>query len=207
MPAYETDHEQFELVKKWWADYGKWVAVAILIGLVVGFGWRYWQRQQLVHRQQASLLYEQLLAANSRNNYDAMTQIAGEMVKRYPQMEYASMANLLAAKAAVMQDHNEAGLQKLQWTLDHSGNASLKQIARLRAARLLLTLNKPGEAQKLLSVVEDKTYQPAINEVQGDIYLALGDHAKARQSYQAAQVGFSELVGQDVILSMQLAQP
>lgn len=207
MPAYETDNEQIEILKKWWADYGKWVVMAVIIGLAVGLGWRYWQRQQVVNHQQASLLFQQLVVADSQSKSDTVMQMAAEITKRYAQSEYAALANLMAAKNAVLQNNNDAAIQKLQWAMDHSDNKSIKQIARLREARVLLTQNKAQEAQKVLSIVNDKTFQPAIDEVQGDIYTALGDPVKAHQSYQAAQIGLSAVLGEDRLLSMKLAQP
>lgn len=207
MPAYETDQEQIELIKKWWNDYGKIVLVAIAIGLVAGFGWRYWIKQQNISHQQASLMYQQLLVADSQNTPDTVTQMAGEMQKHYPKTEYANLANLVAAKVAVNQNDLPAALQKLQWVMNHSHLKSLQQIARLRAARILTAQQKMPDALLLLATVDDSTFQPLIDEVKGDIYVAQGDSDKARQSYQAAQVGLSAIVGEDALIAMKLAQP
>jgi predicted negative regulator of RcsB-dependent stress response len=207
MPTYETDNEQMEMLKKWWGDYGKWLVIAVIIGLAAGLGWRYWQQQQIRVRQQASLLYQQLIVADSDKNRDTVMQMAAELTQRYPHTEYAALGNLVAAKNAVNANNLAVTQQKLQWTLEHSKSEAVRQIARLRESRLLLALNKPDEAQKLLSVVEDKTFQPAIDEVQGDIYLARGDRARAHQSYQSAQTGLSAFGGEDVLLSLKLAQP
>jgi predicted negative regulator of RcsB-dependent stress response len=201
---YETDNEQMEALKKWWGDYGKWVVIAIVLGLALGFGWRYWQQQQLQKRQQASLLYQQIIVADSQKTRAAVVQLSAEITRRFPRTEYAALANLVAAKNIIAEGNLNVAASKLQWTLDHSRTASVRQIARLREARVLLALKKPAEAQKLLAVVDDKAFRPAIDEVQGDIYLALGDTAKAHQSYQSAQTGLSAL-GEDVVLSMKLA--
>lgn len=207
MPAYETDQEQMETIKKWFKENGKWLLTAILIGLGVGFGWHTWQQQKLQRNEQASSLYEQLLTANEQNNPQAIQQMAAEMVKRYPKTEYASMASLIASKAFIYQNNPSEALSQLQWVLDHSASAGLQQIARLRKARIQISQNQPDEAQKTIAVVNDATFQPAIDEVQGDIYTAKKDPVKARQSYQSAQSGFSALLGEDVLLSIKLAQP
>lgn len=207
MPAYETDGEQIEAFKKIWKDYGRWIIIAVIFGLAIGLGWRYWQQQQIEHRQQASLLYQQLLGANEQNKADTVLQMSTELTRRFPQTGYAEFANLLAAKTAVAQNNLPMATEKLQWVIDHAHNPALKQIARLRAARILLAQKKPADAQKLLSVVDDKIYQSEIDEVQGDIYATLGDSAKARRSYQTAQVELSSTLGEDPYLSMKLAQP
>lgn len=207
MPAYETDSEQVEIVRKWWGEYGKWLVAAVIIALAVSFSWRFWQSQQIKTSQQASLLYQQLVMADNQNNPDTVMQMAAEMTNRYPKTEYAAMANLIAAKAAVTQNKNDIAAQKLQWVVDHSANVSIKQIARLRQARVLLAQNQPALAQKVIATVNDPVFQPAIDEVQGDIYTAEGDKAKAHQSYQAAQTGFATVIGDDRLLNLKLAQP
>lgn len=207
MPAYETDREQLETLKKWWSDNGTWLLIAIVVGLVLGFSWRYWQKQQLQNHQHASLLYQQLSIADSQNQSDTVLQINDEITKRYPKTEYAALANLIAAKNAVLKNNQTLAVEKLQWTKTHSQNASIQQIARIREARVLLSQNKLNEAQKTLATINDKSYQPVIDEVMGDIYIALGNPTKARQSYQSAQTGLSAIFGEDVLLSMQLAQP
>lgn len=207
MPAYETDSEQIEIVKKWWGEHGKWLITAVIIALAVSFGWRYWQSQQIKASQQASLLYQQLVMADTQNNPDTVLQMAAEMTKRYPKTEYAALSNLIAAKTAVVQNKNDLAAQKLQWVVDHSANNSIKQIARLRQARVLLAQNQPTAAQKVIATVNDPVFQPAIDEVQGDIYTAEGNKDKARQSYQAAQTGFATIIGEDRLLNLKLAQP
>jgi predicted negative regulator of RcsB-dependent stress response len=207
MPAYETDQEQIEMIKKWFRENGKWLVIALVIGLAVGFGWRIWQKQNQQHNEQSSSLYEQLLTANEQNNPQVIAQLSEEIVKRYPKTEYASMANLIAGKAAVYQNNNALAEEKLQWVIDHAVSMSLRQIARLRKARVQLSQAHFDDAQKTLAVVNDKIYQPAIDEIQGDIYAAKGDSIKARQYYQSAQSGFAALFGEDMLLSMKLAQP
>lgn len=204
---YETDQEQMEMLKRLWQDYGKWVVLTLIVGLALGFGWRYWQQQQLTHRQQASAMYQQLLVANSENNTEVVVQISGEIVKRYPKTEYAHLANLMAAKAAVSKDNFDLASQQLTQVMNDSKNKGLQQIARLRLARVLLTQGKTQEALKTVSVVTDKTYQPLNDEITGDIYMAMNDVAKAHAAYQAAQLGLSSAGGEDRLLAMKLAQP
>lgn len=207
MPAYETDSEQMETVKKWWGEYGKWLMAAVIIALAVSLIWRYVQHQQQATDQKSSLLYQQLTLANNQKNPDTVIQMSTEMTKRYPKTEYAVLGNLIAAKAALTQNKNDLAQQKLQWVVDHASNMSMKQIARLREARVLLAQNQAASAQKVLAIVDDKTFQPAIDEIQGDIYSAQGNPTKARQSYQAAQTGYSSVVGEDRLLTLKLAQP
>ncbi len=204
MPALETDQEQMEMLKRWWNEYGKLVLLVIIIGLGIGFGWRYWLAQQSQNQQKASLLYQQLLEANRSNNNEVITQISNEINHRYQKTEYANMANLFAAKA-VLPQNPEVALKRLQSVMNNSKMPSLKQVARLRAARILAAQKKMQAGLDLLNKVDDRTYQPLIDEVKGDIYAIMGDQSKARQLYQSAQVGLSAIVGEDMLLSLELA--
>lgn len=207
MPASLTDNEQIELFKKWWRDYGKFVAIAVLIGLAAGLGWRYWHQQQDKMHAQASMLYQQLLTSANQQQNDSVQQMSAEITKRYPNTEYASLANLLSAKSLVNQSQLDAALGKLQWVMDHSKLTSFQQIARIRAARLMLSQKKYDQSLSLLATVNDKAFQPLIDELTGDVYWAQGMNDKAQQAYQKAQQGFSTISGEDLLLSLKLSQP
>lgn len=206
MPAYETDGEQLELIKKWWAANGKWITIAVIIGLACGLGWRFWHQQQATQAERASMLYQQVLFADSQNKSDEVNQLSQEIMKRFPRSEYAAMTQLFAAKSALSQNKNDVASQDLQWVIDHAKNPGIKQIARLRKARVLLAQKQTAAAQQILAKVDDSVFQPEIDEIQGDIYATMGDAAKAHQSYQAAQTGFSAILGEDTLLSMKLSQ-
>jgi len=56
-----TDREQIDMLKKWWKDYGQSIAIAIMVGLVLSFGWRYWRAHQQQQVEQASSLYQTMM--------------------------------------------------------------------------------------------------------------------------------------------------
>ena len=62
MDGYRTDEEQVEQLKKWWNENGKSIIGGIAIGLIAIFGWRGWQDHQVTQGEQASNLYEQMVA-------------------------------------------------------------------------------------------------------------------------------------------------
>lgn len=207
MPASLSDREQIEELKRYWQDYGKYIVIAVIIGLGVGLGWRYWHQQQDKMHAQASYMYQQLLTAANQQQAETVKQMSGEITKRYPQTEYASLANLMAAKTLIGQDQKDQALEKLNWVMTHSRIASFQQIARLRSARILLTEKKYDQSLKLLDVMDDKTFQPLVDEVRGDVYLAQGQGDKAQQSYSKAQKSLSASSGEDILLSLKLSQP
>lgn len=155
MTEYLSDKEQTEIIKKWWRDYGRAIAVAIVVGLLIGFGWRYWYRHQIEKTERASQLYTKLQAVALRSQQNASQQITDELIKNYDKTPYAAMAALLSVKNDVRENHLDMALIRLHWVMENSSMPSLKQIARLRAARILLAQNHLKEALELLQALDD----------------------------------------------------
>ena len=187
MTEYLSDKEQVEAIKQWWKNYGRAIAAAIVVGLLIGFGWRYWHRHKTQQAERASMIYMQLEVAVEQHQTAFASQLTAELVKDYADTPYAGLASLLEAKNAVSQNKFDIALARLRWVMQHAKMKSIQQIARLRAARILLAQQHPQAALSLLKTIDDPTYRPMIDNVKGDIYAAQGDKESAKQSYQAAQ--------------------
>ncbi len=203
---HSSEEEQIEALKRWWQSYGKLTVAAILIGIVVSFGWRYWQQREVRLGDMASMTYEQVLADQAQQKTQLFQDEANQLIKDYKRTPYADLAALLQAKQAVIDKKFGLAEEKLRWVMAHANSTAIKQIARLRAARVLLAEKKLADALTLLNTVDNETFRPAIDEVQGEIYLAQGKQGQARTAYQAALKG---LPSQDLsrpILQMKLNQ-
>lgn len=201
-----TDKEQVEMLRQWWNDYGKSIAIAIVIGLIVGLGWRYWRQHQVDVASQASSLYQSMLASAQQKDSAQSQRYADDLINQYARSPYATLAALFSAKTAIAANDLQQALNKLQWVVDHSKSAQFKQSARLRAARILLQQNKAQQALDLLAVVDDKAYQPLIDHIKGDAYTLLGNAASAKAAYEAAKKGLTEGGVEDPLLNMKLSQ-
>lgn len=185
MDIYSTDDEQLERIKKWVKEYAPTVIISILIVVVATFGWRYWMQRVNNVRADASNTYEQLLS-NAMNNGAGIQEQAQNLIKKYSSTPYAKLAALLLAKEEI-QSGDMAGAQKeLNWVIQESDVDSIKQIARDRLARLLISENKADQAIEILKTVNDKAFLTAIDAIRGDAYVAIGNTEMARKSYQAA---------------------
>jgi len=202
-----TDSEQIAMIKKWWKDYGRAIAVAVAIGLIVGFGWRYWSQHKVERAQQASVLYQQLSVADFQKQPKVAMVFANKLKQEYSHSPYASYAAFWAAKKAVNNKNLPLALKNCRWVVTNGRVKSLKQIARIRAARILLAQKKLKAAMTMLDRVNDKTFMPLINNVKGDIYTAMGEHKAARKAFESAKAGMSASIGVvDPLLDMKLAQ-
>lgn len=206
MNEYLSDKEQIELIKTWWKDYGRTIAIAVLLGLGLGFGWRYWHQHQIQNEAEASQLYQQALFSDESGDSTALAQNAGALSEKYPHSPYAALASLLLAKEAVAHDNLSLALEKLNWTIAQAREPRFRQIARIRAARVLIAQKQFEEALKILNTVEDKTFMPLIEQARGDVYSAQGRKAEAQKEYDASQKGLQNAGVEDPLLQMKMSK-
>ncbi|OGT45604.1 MAG: hypothetical protein A3E82_08895, partial [Gammaproteobacteria bacterium RIFCSPHIGHO2_12_FULL_38_11] len=178
LDGYVSEKEQIESIRKWWRENGKFLIIAIVIGLGIGFGWRYWHAVQVRHELKASMIYQSILQADADNKVSTVQGGATLLMRDYSASPYAALSALLFAKVAVAQNDLPAALSNLQWVIDHSNQKRLQQIARLNSARILLSQGKAADALMQLKTVSDKSFMPAIDWVKGDIDKQEGNAAK-----------------------------
>lgn len=185
-----TDREQIEEIKKWWNSYGKSIAVAVVIGLIIGFGWRYWQRYETAEEMSASVMYQTTLMAAARQQTDAALDYVSKLQNDFSKSVYATLGGLVAAKAAVVAEKYSKAHSQLEWVIQHGKAPAFKQVARLRDARVLLQMKQPAKAHQVLATVDDKDFQPQIDVTQGDIYQAQGKSKQAHDLYVKADAAY-----------------
>lgn len=203
--AFDTEEqEQIEAVKKWIAENGWFMAIAIIVAAVLLFGYQQWRRVDERKSIEASSYFEQLLNNLSTQNNAAADQSAHYLITHYAHSTYAQLAELLLAKEAVKQGHYTQAQSQLQEVIDHGHLPALKEIARLRLARLYIERKQPQDALHTLKKVDAKTYQADVKVVEGDAYLAENNINAARASYQQALSGLPEEAILHSLVSMKL---
>lgn len=205
MAQYETDEEQLEKLKEWWKNYGKTMLIAIVIAALASFGWRYWQGYKMKVGQRASELYEQILIAQSENQPKKMNAFATALYKHYNHTSYAKLGQLMEAKLDVKSGKLSDAEQKLLWVMQESRSKQIRQIARLRVARVMTAEKKYNDALKILNKVDSKTFSGAVAEVKGDIYAAQNKTTLARDSYNLALKTLPKDNGNYALVQMKLA--
>jgi predicted negative regulator of RcsB-dependent stress response len=181
-----TEEEQLESIKKWWKRYGNVVTVVVSLILFSIAGYRYfmWHEDKLT--QQASVAYEQMMLALSNHNNKAVKSYANELMNNHSSSVYADVAHMTLAKIYVSKNKLNQAQSELQIVADKSKVNSLKQIAKIRIARILVAGKAYTDALNELNQVVDNTYLPVINELKGDIYGATGKYEEAMNSYKQA---------------------
>lgn len=181
-----TEQEQVQQLKNWIKQYGLTILIGILLALVITTGWRYWQNYRNKILSHASIIYDEMLTLRAQNNTDGASVQAKKLVSHYPKTPYAQMAALMLARDAVLKKNYPESINQLTWVLDHSKEHSIREIARIRLARILITQKKPDAALDFLKKLDDKSFIGLVDEVRGDAYIARNDANAARKAYQLA---------------------
>jgi len=199
-----TEVEQVERLKQWWHDYGTSAIIGIIIAIVGGFGWHYWQQHRENQLLEASVQYEQLLTSIVNGEAGDAENRANNLIDQYPRTPYAQLAALQLARQDVYQNKLADAESKLQWLIKHGDNSALRAVARIRAARVLVAEKQPEKALELLEKNNNKAYISAIEETKGDILVSMGKKQEALQAYQIAQKAFPGLEVMQPLLQMKI---
>lgn len=186
MSVYMTEEEQLESIKKWWKRYGNVVTLVLSCILFAAAGYRYyiWHQDRII--EQASVAYEQMMLALSNENMSAVNSYANKLIKDHANTVYADAAHMTLAKVYVSNKELNKARNELRFVVNKSSMQSLKQIAKIRIARIFVSSQAYTDALKELSQIVDTTYLPVVNELKGDIYGATGQYQEAMISYKQA---------------------
>lgn len=185
--AYDLEEqEQLSALKAWWQQYGKLVSITVVVAVLAVAavrGWHYYHNRQA---SSGAVLFEQLLSAESGNDHKKVRDIAAQIVDRYGSTQYATLAALSAARSDFETGDLPAARQRLQWVMDKAKETEVRDVARLRLARVLLDEKNLVEALKQLEAKPGESFAGLYAELRGDVLIASGKPAEARVAYQAA---------------------
>jgi predicted negative regulator of RcsB-dependent stress response len=201
---YMTEEEQLESIKKWWKKHQNKITVILSITLLSTACYRYWNWHIEKINQQASATYEQLMFAFSEQNTQSIEAYAKKLFTDFSGTVYGDTARLMMAHDYVIHEQLPLAEQSLQDVIQHSKMPALKNLASLRLARLMISQKAYDNALKQLDGISDSTYLPKVNELKGDIYMALGQANKANDFYQKARLDAEKLGVSSLFLDMKM---
>lgn len=184
--AYTTDEQlQVDEIKNWWKENGKVIIFAVILAIIGVLGWRYWQQSQTAKIYQTSTNFDQVVTLYQQDPATNAGQLE-QFSKTYPDTSYAVFALLIEAKNAVNSGKFTQAETALTQALSNTSNPALVSIIALRLAAVQLQLNQLDAASASLAKVTDKGWQGRKAILTGDIAIAKGDLAAAKQAYQTA---------------------
>ena len=142
MSELRTEEEQVELIKRWWAENGKSIIIALVLAVSVIGGWKWWQADQQSKAEAASSAYEQLIDVMSKPAMTDEEQATAKHLAMTLQTEhkgslYADYAGLFEAKLLVREAEYAGAESLLKNLAAGTENSLIKEIATVRYAQVL----------------------------------------------------------------------
>lgn len=191
--ATYSDDEQVEVIRKWWEENGTSVVVAILLAVATLLGWRQWQSWSADKAEAASTTYQQMMDAfeearavpDSTAQHAQVADSAAALVEEHGDTAYADFARMMLARLAVEEGDYEKAATHLREVVQAPATEAIQWTAAMRLARVLI---QTGATDEALSVIEGApgAFRGQALELRGDILLADGDTAGAREAWEAA---------------------
>lgn len=188
MSTYITEQEQVDAIKAFFKKHSRLIALGLLVLLILLTGYRYfsWRHENI--RLQASTLYDSLMNASAHQDTKQISAFSETLIQNYGTTIYADFARLILAKYEVESGNLDKAKVSLSAVLSTANSMTVRQIARIRLARILLSEKQQKKAMQILSIIDDKHYQSLVDELYGDIYLSLNDRDQAQAFYQKAKI-------------------
>ena len=193
MDVYQTEDEQVESIKNWWAKNANAVMLGVGAGMLAIFSWQTWNDNKRTEALEASDIYQELTKTIKQEKFDTAIVLAKQIDESYADTPYAALAGLQKAKAELKTSDRKAAIASLEKVAAEAENNSLQHIARIRSFRVRIA---DGDMKKVIvdidAVINEKAgvnpgeFIGQYEGLKGDAYRLLGDVEKARNSYLAA---------------------
>ncbi|MDX2412671.1 MAG: tetratricopeptide repeat protein [Woeseiaceae bacterium] len=199
MDDLQSEKEQLEEMRAWWTVYGRYVIAGVVIAVGLLFGFNQYQSSKLAAQVEASVLYESLTVYVSDGDLDNAESVADDLASNYANTAYAAQSNLAMAKLYMDKNRDQDAADVLNELLLMRGNKALKQIGRLRLARILLYQDKPQDVVDLLADQDEAAFAGLFAEMRGDAFAALGQITAAGDEYRTALADTSQTINRGVV--------
>ncbi|MDJ0760038.1 MAG: tetratricopeptide repeat protein [Woeseiaceae bacterium] len=186
MDELKTEEEQLEAFRAWWKEYGNYVIGGVVLGGLVLFGINYQGNTRLAAQQEASALYDQLADEVVDGDLDAAEVIAAQIATDYANTAYVAQSKLAMARLYMDENRDEDAANTLRELIALKGVEEIKEIARLRLAKVLIYQEKAEEALEIVKESATEAFAARFAEVRGDAYVLLENFEEARAAYDDA---------------------
>lgn len=200
----DTEQEELEALQKWWKDNGKAVVVGLVIGLGGVFAWTTWQSRVETTAVNVSVVYQSMVDMAAADDHGEALLRAEQIMHEHPDSEYAALSGLLGAKSALADGRQDEARRLLGWVIEHAAREELRDLARIRSARLLIDADEPDQGLAMLTEVKTPAFAATVEELRGDILADRQQSEAAARAYESALASPSITSGMRARVNMKL---
>jgi predicted negative regulator of RcsB-dependent stress response len=201
---YLSEKEKLEQLTGWLRVNIPWIVVGLAVGGLIVGGWRWYQARVDRTGVEAAEAYTQILDAFDRGDRTGGLDLVAQLGKSHPDSPYVDQANLAAARLLLETGQLDRAASYLTVVMDHSRDPQLAQLARLRLARVQVSLNHPDQALSTLGKADQGAFEGRFAEVRGDAYFAKGDKSSALREYRAARAAIGPAQASNDLLDLKI---
>jgi len=180
------EYEQGERVRTWLRNNGSSLIGGVVLGLACLGGWQWWQGQQEQQKLRAADEYFAFSRALEGNDEAKAGAHATALEQDYAKTPFPALAAMRRAEQLVSAGKPDEALAVLDAVDAKALDALLAELVQLRAARLLLAMDRPQDALTRLATITSGAYPSVAEEIRGDAEMALGRRDAARAAYEKA---------------------
>jgi len=195
----QSEKEQIEEMKAWWAEYRMYIIMGVLIAVGGLVGYNQYESNKLAAQVEASELFETLATHVTDGELDDAESVADELANNYANTAYAAQSKLAMARLYMDKNRDQDAADVLRELVAMRSNRELKNIGRLRLGRVLLYQDKAQEVLDLLADRNDPAFAGLYAEMRGDAYAALGQISEAGEAYGIALADTSQTVNRGLV--------
>ena len=162
------------------------------------------------NNEEASVIYSEWLEelSNENPNLDNLNTILNQLLEDYKNTGYTKLALLSKANMDAKSNEFNQALENFNTLIDltdgFGGNKIFNKMARVSAARILLTLDRYEEAIKMIETYSSSGTNGYIHELTGDILVKQNKNNLAIAQYELAAAKYSDETSKSII-SMKIA--
>ncbi len=182
----EWADDELRDLKVFFQKYGRVLVYGGLALLLVGVGVFTYRHYEARRGILAAGLYDEMLGATTQARWSLALAAGHKLEHDYAGTPYAGQAALLLARVDYEQKHPSAAIADLRFAARHGHGWSVRTIARLRLAGLLLALGHPHKAWPYAHLKKPYGFEGQALALQAGIRAREGHERRAYRLYTEA---------------------
>ena len=187
MSDYMNDDDRVQVLRKWWEGNATVLVVTLVVVIAGVIGWRWYGDHTQKRQEAASETYQRYLEARQRDaSAEEKDALLASLDGEFRGSGYQIFTLFYRAYDAVTAKDFPKATELLETAIKNAKDERLRDIARLRLARIQLQAGSADAALETLRKVSGEGFRAYIAELKGDILMSQHKPDEAREAYQAA---------------------